>query len=225
MYKVALTNLPAVLRGLRGMENFDGAVLTMPHKTSAVALIDELTSSARLVGAVNVIRREPSGRLVGTLLDGEGFVTAIKHAGYSVGGKRCLVVGAGGVASAIAFALAKHRAASLCILNRTPTKAASLALRLRHAHPEIEVLTVLHPTAEVDIAVNCTSLGMQAGDDLPMDVSVIARSVLVAECVVAPESTELLMLAEKKGRDVLPGIAMLVAQIDAMLAFMCARAS
>ena len=217
---VPASGLTVFVSGLRTMQNFSGAIVTMPHKTTMAALIDELTPEAQLVGAVNVIRRNADGKFIGTVLDGEGFVGGLLCAGHAVAGKTCVLVGAGGAASAIAFALAKHGCGSLCVLNRTSSKADALARRLREAFPTFAVATALAHEGTIDIAINATSLGMKPGDELPMPETLIDRSSLVAECVITPEVTALLDVAKRKGRQVHTGVPMLAAQIDLMLSFM-----
>lgn len=217
---VRASDLASFVAGMRAMQNFAGAVVTMPHKASMAALVDELTPEAKLVGAVNVVRREPSGVLTGTVLDGEGFVAGLSNAGHDVAGKTCVLVGAGGAASAIAFALVKHGCKSLHLLNRTAAKAEALAQRLRQAFPDFPVATSLPENGVVDVAINGTSLGMSPHDSLPMAEALVARSSLVAECVIAPEMTPLLEIAKSKGRQVHTGVPMLAAQLELMLSFM-----
>jgi len=100
-----------------------GAFVSMPHKAAIVPLLDELTPEARLVGAVNVVRRAADGRLIGTVLDSEGFVAGLRSAGHEVAGASYLLMGAGGAAAAIAFALAAHGCASLTIDQEPPCTA------------------------------------------------------------------------------------------------------
>ena len=209
-----------VVAGLRRVGNFDGAIVSMPHKSAIVPLLDEVSPHAAQVGAVNVVRRTADGRLVGTIMDGEGFVAGLRAAGHAVRGAACLLVGAGGAASAIAFALAGHGCASLTILNRTASRAAELAARVQAAFPDALVRLVDAPDARYDVAINGTSLGMREGDALPMSRDLVHRSALVAECVIAPETTELLRLAAASGCAVHTGVPMLEAQMELMLAFM-----
>jgi shikimate 5-dehydrogenase len=126
-----------------------------------------MSSEAQLVGAANVIRREADGHLVGAAFDGEGFVTGLRSAGHEVRGKTCFMVGAGG-AAAIAFALAKYGCKSLTISNRTESKAASLASRVREACPQVQVQLESISESGYDFAINATSLGMKPNDELPM---------------------------------------------------------
>lgn len=212
--------LGAVIAGLRRIENFAGAIVSMPHKTAIVPLLDELTPAATQVGAVNVVRRDPDGRLVGTVLDGEGFVAGLAAAGHRVEGASCLLVGAGGAAAAIAHALGAHGAASLTLLNRTRPKAEALAARIGTAFPGLDVRLVDAPDRRYDVAINATSLGMRAADALPLGDDVLERTRLVAECVVAPEITPLLERARGRGTAVHTGVPMLSAQMELMLRFM-----
>lgn len=212
--------LGAVVAGLREIRNFAGAIVSMPHKAAIVPLLDELTPEARLVGAVNVVRRNADGRLTGTALDGEGFVAGLRSAGRDVEGTSCLLVGAGGAAAAIAFALARHGCASLVVANRTASKGADLARRVREAFPKLKAVASDGEGGSYDLAINATSLGMNADDALPMSQRTIERSALIAECVVAPETTRLLEVARDRGRSVHTGVPMLAAQLDLMLRFM-----
>jgi len=218
--QVSANGLAGVIDGLRQVHNFGGAIVSMPHKTTVTALVDELTDEARLVGAVNVLRRHSNGRLVGTILDGEGFVGGLASAGHRVAGATVLLSGAGGAASAVAFALAKHGCSVLCLINRTQSKADELATRIKAALPHVIVTNRVRADDQFDIAINGTSLGMNPGDALPLSNSVIERSALIAECVIAPEITPLLELARQRGRAIHTGVPMLLAQLDMMLAFM-----
>jgi shikimate dehydrogenase len=218
--QVPANALRDVAAALRHIENFAGAIVSMPHKSAIVALLDELTPDARLVGAVNVVRRNADGRLIGTVLDGEGFIAGLRSAGHEIKNASCLLIGAGGAAAAIAFALARHGCASLTIKNRTASKAMSLASRVRQAVSGVPVQIADRELNSYDVLSNATSLGMKADDELPVPEAVIERSALVAECVVAPEITPLLQLAQGKGRPIHTGMPMLAAQIDLMLSFM-----
>lgn len=218
--RVAAGDLAEFVAALHHLQSFGGAIVSMPHKTAIVRLLDEVTPDARLVGAVNVIHRRANGELIGTILDGEGFVGGLVREGHRVDGAHCLLAGAGGAASAVAFALAKHGADSLCIVNRTKTKADELARRVGAAFPSVRLCTDMASMQRIDIAVNGTSLGMQPGDALPFDEAVIERSALVAECVVAPEMTQLLEVARQRGRAIHTGVPMLEAQLEMLLRFM-----
>jgi shikimate dehydrogenase len=212
--------LPGFIASLKSMQNLMGCMVSMPYKATVAEYLDALTPEGRLVGAVNVIRRDADGRLTGTAMDGEGMVGGLKKAGHRIDGAACLLAGAGGAAAAIAFALAKHGCKSLAIVNRTAEKAEALAKRVRAAFPAVRATAGIDPIARFDIAVNATSPGMQPGDALPFDPAVIQRSSLVAECVIAPEMTASLKTAQSLGRAIHIGVPMLAAQLETMLEFM-----
>ncbi|MDQ4137093.1 MAG: shikimate dehydrogenase, partial [Pseudomonadota bacterium] len=98
-------DLAAVAAGLRRLRSFRGMIVTVPHKTAMLGLCDAVSERARQVGAVNAVRREPDGRLVGDMFDGLGFVAGLRAAGIEPRGARAYIAGAGGAAKAIAFAL------------------------------------------------------------------------------------------------------------------------
>jgi len=218
--QVAAGELPAVLAGLRPVQNFLGAIVTMPHKQAVLPLLDSISVAASVVGAVNVLRRDAAGRLHGDVFDGEGFVAGLAQAGHGVAGRRCLLLGSGGAASAIACALAAHGAAAIDIVNRNQTKAELLAGRVRGHWPATAVACPALPGAAYDLVINGTSLGMREGDPLPVSEAVIATAGLVAEVVVTREWTPLLLAAQAQGRPVHAGLHMLTAQMELLLGFM-----
>lgn len=233
--QVSSTHLAEIVNSLRCIENFSGAVITMPYKVAVCALLDDLTPEAQAVGAVNVIYRDAKGKLHGHILDGEGFVSGLLAAGYQVQGRHCIMRGAGGAASAIAFALARHDCRSLQIYNRTMQTAKSLKNQLNALYPDFKVivgdskpsLTKKSSKAEnnfaqdvFDIAINASSVGMNPQDSLPFSVEMLKRCKLVAECVIAPEQTALMQLSESLGLQTHSGINMLNSQLALMLEFM-----
>ena len=136
---VAPADLGGFTRGLRGWRNLAGLSVTMPHKESLAAHVDELIGAAALVGAVNVVRRESDGRLVAANTDGQGFVIGLREAGHELAGRRVLLTGAGGAGRAVAFAVAGAGAAGLTIANRTATRAQRLARDIAASHPAVTV--------------------------------------------------------------------------------------
>jgi shikimate dehydrogenase len=217
---VAPTDLATAVSGLRRMRNLRGIVVTVPHKEAIAALCDELTDAAREVGAVNVIRREADGRLVGGQFDGEGFVAGLRGAGHSVTGRSIFMAGAGGAAAGLAFAFARHGATRLTIHNRTPAKAEALAARVRAAYPGCDTRIGGADPSGHDVVVNATSLGMHDGDALPLDVSRLAPPMLAAEVIMAPEVTPFLAKATQRGCATHGGKPMLAAQIALLARFM-----
>ncbi|MFC3060825.1 shikimate dehydrogenase family protein [Paenirhodobacter populi] len=212
-------HLAGFVAGLRGVGNFGGMVATVPHKVEIAALCDRLTDRARAAGAVNALRREPDGTLTGDLLDGAGFVAGLEAAGHQVTGRRIYLTGAGGAASAIAFALAAKGPQRMTLVNRSPEKLASLAQRLAASYPAVEV-AVGGIVSGHDLVINGTSLGLRPDDPLPLAIEEVDAGAVVAEVVMQPEYTELLLSARARGLHAHPGRAMLEGQLSEMFAFL-----
>ncbi|RUM96025.1 shikimate dehydrogenase [Pseudaminobacter arsenicus] len=218
-FEVAPVDLVRTVDGLRAVRNLAGVVVTVPHKSAISALCDRVSDRARLAGAVNVIRREADGRLSGDLLDGEGFAAGLELAGAQLAGKRVFLAGAGGGASAIAFAAAERGVVHLTISNRSRDKANALAARLASGFPKLGLATEGGPENH-DIAVNATSLGLKGNDPLPFDPDRLSPGTLVAEVVMQPEVTPLLLSAAERGLPTHPGKWMLEAQLSEILRFL-----
>lgn len=219
-FHVAPDGLAEAMTGLRRIKNLEGFIVTVPHKSAMVALCDEVDAHARLIGAVNCVRRDTDGRLIGTMLDGRGFVQGLRCAAIDPAGLRVYLAGAGGAASAIAFALAEAGIASLTIANRTRARSASLAARLSGAYPGLAVTVEPVPVSQYDLVINATSLGLQPGDALPVDVTGLTAAQIVAEVVMEPEITPLLSAARSAGCRIQPGYPMLAEQLTLMMAHM-----
>jgi shikimate dehydrogenase len=219
-FRVRRHDLARAVAGLRTLETFKGGVVSMPHKSGMLELLDDASPDARLVGACNVVRRDAGGRLIGTMLDGEGFVAGLRSAGHDVRGKRVFLAGAGGAAAAIAFALGKHGATSLAIHNRTTARAETLAVRVAAAFPGVQVGSSGPSPTGCDLVVNATALGMRPGDALPLDATALAPGMLAAEIVMQPATTPFLTEAGRRGCAIHRGEPMLAAQIGPIVDFL-----
>lgn len=217
---VAPESLPVFVQALRGVLNFGGMIATVPHKTAMVDLCDDITPAARLVGAVNIVRRNADGSLSGDILDGQGFVGGLRQSGIEPKGLRVLLCGAGGAAKAIAFALADAGVARLDLFNRTQSKAQDIITRLQTVYPTVPMAAVGANPAGYDLVVNATSLGMRPDDAMPLDVSGLSPSQTVAEIIMTPAWTPLLLAAQAKGCRIQFGLPMLECQIELMADFM-----
>ncbi|MDZ4073161.1 MAG: shikimate dehydrogenase [Hylemonella sp.] len=208
-----------VLRNLFRLENIRGALITMPHKVSTVGLLDEVTRTARVAGACNAVKRLPDGRLVGDMFDGEGFVRGVRRKGLVLAGARALVVGCGGVGSAIAASLAAADVAELALFDVQDASALALAQRLCTEYPQLKVTTGSKDPAGFDLVVNGTPLGMNPGDPLPVDVERLSPQTFVGEVVMRTEMTAFLSAAQARGCRVQIGSDMLFEMIPAYLEF------
>lgn len=201
------------------LSNVHGAMVTMPHKVTTMALLDEASTTARVAGSCNAIRLDPDGRMIGDMFDGEGFVRGVLRKGRELSGRKALVVGSGGAGSAIAASLAKAGVAELSLFDGHEPSMQGLAVRLRQAYPDLVVNTGSKDPAGYDLVVNATPLGMNDGDPLPMDVSRIDPSTFVGEVVMKTEITPFLAAARERGCRFQVGTDMLFEQIPAYLEF------
>lgn len=217
---VAGAGVASVLAAARQLQNLAGLVVTVPHKTAVVDLCDEVRVEARLVGAANAIRRSGDGRLICDMFDGKGFLGGLLAQGIEPEGRRVLLLGAGGAASAIAFSLAGRRVNALTIANRTRDKARALAACVAAAFPACRVTDGPPDPTGHDLVVNATSLGLRAEDPLPLDPDLLRPEMTVAEVVMKPERTAFIEAAQARGCRVHLGRHMLDAQVRLLADFL-----
>jgi shikimate dehydrogenase len=210
---------PEFLRLLFRLSNIRGALVTMPHKVSTVALLDEASIAVKVAGSCNAVRLGPGGKLIGDMFDGEGFVRGAIRKGRALLGARVLVVGNGGVGSAIAASLAKAGVAELALFDPHEPAMHELADRLRKHYPNLKVATGSNDPMGWDVVVNASPLGMNDSDPLPMDVTRIAPTTFVGEVVMKQQFTPFLAAARARGCDIQVGLDMLFEQIPAYLEF------
>jgi len=209
---------PAFLRSVFTLTNIRGALITMPHKVTTVALLDDATPTVKIAGSCNAVRRK-DGRLQGDLFDGEGFVRGLRRKGFKVDGARALVVGCGGVGSAIAASLASAGVGALSLFDARPESATGLRERLISHYRALEVKTGSNDPSGHDLVVNATPLGMNDGDPLPVDVSRLGPQTFVGEVVMKQEMTAFLRAVQARGCRFQVGTDMLFEQIPAYLEY------
>lgn len=197
--RVAADDLERFLDGMRANGSVAGAVVSVPHKQAAAPLCDELGPGATLVGAVNTIRRSDDGRLIGETFDGAGFVAGLRAQGVDPRGRRVRLLGAGGAAASIAFALAEAGIASLEIVNRSADRAADLAARLGATGFAAATVATGGGSAEADVIVNGTSLGMRPDDDPRFAFDGVVAGGTAADVIVSNELTPFLRQASDAG--------------------------
>ena len=216
---VKAEDYPSFLRPLFQVTNIRGALVTMPHKVTTIELVDEVTPTARIAGACNAILKRPEGSLVGDMFDGAGIVRGVLRKGKTLSGSRALVVGAGGVGSAIAASLAAAGVAVIGLFDARSQSAEALGARLREHYPRLDLRTGSSDPAGYDVVVNATPLGMTEGDPLPLDVTKVAPGTFVGEVVMKEEFTPFLRAAMDRGCPVQVGTDMLYEMIPAYLEF------
>jgi shikimate dehydrogenase len=185
---------------------FRGVNVTIPHKAAALALADEAGDAARQIGAANTLTFE-AGRIRADNTDAPGFLAALPE-GYDVANRTALVLGAGGAARAVVWALRGAGAADVAVWNRTRARAETLTRELGGR--------VVDAPEPAELVVNCTSVGLQGGDApfkaLPLDADSLSAGSLVVDLVYRDGGTQLLDAARANGADVVDGLEILVAQ-------------
>jgi shikimate dehydrogenase len=207
------------LKGLAAL-NFVGSNVTIPHKQAVMRYMDELSEAARFTGAVNTIHIH-DGRFYGYNTDAIGFIDSLKEANYDPQGMRVVVLGAGGAARAVVYALARSGADSVIVLNRTAERAAFLVDDLSEAFPDsslsFEALTgqaLATLDNSVDLVVNTTSVGMYphtGASPWPAELPVPA-GVIFNDLVYNPLETVFLGQARQAGAATIDGLGMLIHQ-------------
>jgi shikimate dehydrogenase len=222
--------LQDMVNDLRKPQNI-GANVTVPYKETVLPLLDEIDDLASSIGAVNTIVKKDN-RLLGFNTDAYGFIEALDKEGhFDPEGKRVVLLGAGGVARAVSFALVQMKVAALAVTDGIFERASALAGNLvsytegdspssKDLKPGITAfqwqnLSSARTLDNCDLIVHCTTIGMkdspQEGQS-PLSLEVIPKNVLVYDVVYTPWLTPLLKLAQKAGANILGGLPMLVYQ-------------
>ena len=212
-YEIDASHLQSVLPALASLR-FRGLNVTMPIKQAIIPYLDALDEMGALCRAVNTIRIT-DGKITGTNTDGTGFVRALKEQGeYEPSGKTCMLLGSGGAARGVSFALAKAGVNRFYILDRPESKEmmASLASDLNAYRSNIcttacnEEMCVKDALANSQLVVNATCSGMAPNiDETPFNTQLLRPDHFVADIVYIPNHTKLLAEAEALGCKTLEG--------------------
>jgi shikimate dehydrogenase len=211
-FEVDPKNLRAAIAGARAM-NFAGINLTVPHKLLAVDMVDRLDASAKKWGAVNTILFNERGA-TGYNTDADAIITSLREdLKVEVRGAKVLLLGAGGAGRTAALRLAAEKVAELYLVNRTVSKALEIGSEIKKQFPSVAV-SVGYPKARVDLVLNATSLGLQAGDASPLDTKQFSlkQTRAVYDMIYRPAQTALLAAAKKSGCKTANGLGMLLHQ-------------
>jgi shikimate dehydrogenase len=207
------------IQGLRALGNFCGASVTIPHKVSAMPFLDCVETTAQQIGAINTIVAE-KGRLVGYNTDATGALRALKGGGVTLSGRRIVMLGSGGAARAIAFALSTESDVDrLTLLGVDDRERAALAADVR-SKTKLQVedfyldeasLSQALPGAQV--LIHCTPVGMSPKvDDTAVPASLLHAGLTVMDIVYNPRETRLLKEARRAGCTTIPGLEMFLNQ-------------
>ncbi len=236
-FAVPPDQLRDALAGAKAMK-FIGLNLTVPHKLPALQMMDALDESAKSWGAVNTVRfeaQDPAGdwrplgffaesvpepiRSHGFNTDAEAIARALREdLGHELAGAKVLLLGAGGAGRVAALKLAAENAAELFLVNRTASTAETLAAEIASRFPGVMARSG-YPQGSVDLLINATSLGLQAGDELPFDPAYFCldRTRAVYDMIYRPAQTPLLAAAKAAGCATANGLGMLLRQGAASL--------
>jgi len=191
----------------------------MPHKITTMGLLNEISTNAKVAGSCNAVKLGADGQLIGDMFDGEGFVRGLLRKGQTVRGADVLIIGAGGVGSAIAASLAAAGVRRIALHDANETVLAGLRNRLNTHYPQTQVTSGSADPDGFGIVVNATPLGMRKGDPLPVDISRLSPKTFVGEVVMKTEITPFLAAARDRGCAFQVGTDMLFEQIPAYLEF------
>lgn len=222
-FEVAPGEAAAAVAGLRAL-GLVGVNVTVPLKETIAPLLDVVDEDARWIGSVNTIHNR-DGRLYGYSTDGEGFLRSLEAAGQPTRNRQALILGAGGSARAVAFALASC-GCHCQIANRTEERAAALAHAVSARHPgAASVAGWGEEAGDFDLLINTTTLGMQPNEGaLPaLPPNVFAARPFVCDLIYVPAQTVLLARAAAAGCGTLNGVGMLVWQGALSLALWTGR--
>src|SRR5690349_15982352 len=161
---IAAGDYPAFFRSVFTLTNLRGALITMPHKITTMGLVDEISATAAIAGATNAVLRRPDGSLFAEQFDGAGFVRGMLRKKFEPSGRRALVVGSGGVGSAIAASLAGLDLAEIGLFDPSPAASEALAQRIGVHYPDVRVAMASKDPERYDLVVNASPLGMTDGD-------------------------------------------------------------
>ncbi len=189
-----------------------GCNVTVPHKVAVLEHVEDRGDLKRTIGAANTILRADDGALIATNTDAGGFYAPI--AGLDLAGKPVTVIGAGGAARAVLFALGKLGVGEVTLLNRSPLKAAGLLSTYGLKGRALPLDAAVPPSA---LLVNASTLGMAGQPELVIDLSLLEEEAVVYDAVYVPLETPLLAQARARGLETIDGLEMLVGQ--AALAF------
>ncbi|TCZ77050.1 shikimate dehydrogenase [Paenibacillus albiflavus] len=213
-FRVEPQDLSAAVQGIRAL-GLGGANVTIPHKIEVMRYLDEIDEGARVAGAVNTIVNK-GGRLIGYNTDGIGYVRSLKNeTGASLAGARVLMLGAGGAARGVAYALAREGVSRIYIANRTLERAVELADLIGEYTSAVGLRTadVGDIMREVDIVVNTTSVGMSPNvDETPLPAELLHNRLIVSDLIYNPQETRLLREAALAGATAHGGLGMFIYQ-------------
>jgi shikimate dehydrogenase len=217
--QVTASEFERVLNGLRGIRNFAGLVVTIPHKMQACQIADVRGPMARATGTANVLAPIGDNQWSAEMFDGIGLLTALDSRQIEITGLDVLLIGAGGAGTAVAVALEQHgRVGRISIVETDPTRADTLATKLSDAR----VITTQGAPIELSayqLIINTSPVGMRS-NETPLALSGCAAGTIVCDAVMDPPRTEFLRQAQRKGCVIVAGLEMLQGQVEPLARYL-----
>jgi shikimate dehydrogenase len=217
--QVGIEDLDSLLAVADRVKNLDGIIVTVPHKFACFKHCSSASARAGFLGAVNIMRRRKDGGWHGDMVDGLGFVGAVRGKGFDPNGRRALMVGAGGAGSAIAMALVEAGVSKLAVHDGDAARRDHLIERLKSLGKADIVVGSSDPGA-YDLVANATPAGMKAGDPLPVDVAKLTPSTFVGCVITVPAVSPLVEAARLIGCPTSTGTEMYNALQSSMVDFL-----
>jgi|TARA_B100000242_G_scaffold213506_1_gene155525 shikimate dehydrogenase len=213
--EVERESLPSLIENVRD-KKITGLNITLPYKKDIISYIDEVSYSAKDIGAINtVFLREK--KVYGENTDGIGFTRALeKKTKFNFSNKSIYIIGAGGAAYGIISELIKKKVEKIYITNRTKQKTIQLVNFFKTKNKKINLEFVewkdLVPNSDVDLIINTTSFGMKDNECLKIDINNLKDTLIFVDIIYNPKETELLKLFKKEGFVCMNGLSMLIEQ-------------
>ncbi|MBU5426693.1 shikimate dehydrogenase [Tissierella pigra] len=215
-FNINQENLKSTIEGFKAM-NVGGFNVTIPYKKSIIKYLDDLSTEAKIIGAINTVKNK-NGKFIGYNTDGEGFLQTFYNNNISIKDKNCLILGAGGAAYGIGSTLAMHKVKSIYIANRTLESAIKLEKNIKNIDKSIFTqifdlnLQGLHKE-NIHIIINTTNIGMYPLENMaPVELNGFSKNTIVYDIIYKPKETKLIKEAESKGMITFNGLSMLLNQ-------------
>ena len=213
--EVEKESLPSLIENVRERK-ITGLNITLPYKKDIISYIDEVSYSAKDIGAINTVFLR-GNKVYGENTDGIGFTRALeKKTKFNFSNKSIYILGAGGASYGIISELIKKKVEKIYVTNRTKQKTIQLLNFFKTKNKEINLEFVewkdLVPNSDVDLIINTTSFGMKDNECLKIDINNLKDTLIFVDIIYNPKETELLKLFKKEGFVCMNGLSMLIEQ-------------
>ena len=207
--------LPSLVENIREGK-ITGLNITLPYKKDIISYVDEVSHSAKDIGAINTVFLRVN-KVYGENTDGIGFTRALeKKTKFKFSNKSIYILGAGGASYGIISELIKKKVKKIYVTNRTKQRTIQLLNFFKSKNKEINLEFVeweeLMPNSDVDLIINTTSFGMKDNECLKIDINNIRDTLIFVDIIYSPKETELLKFFKKEGFVCMNGLSMLIEQ-------------